>query len=80
VEREWFWEEHARKRGSLPQGSDARKNVRGSDAPKSIGGSNATFGGTQCTEEHQWTQGLLRGEASQVNRIDPPSTEDPLYA
>jgi len=42
---------------SAGAGSDARRNVRGSDAPKSIGGSDATFGGMQCTEEHQWTQG-----------------------
>ena len=48
---------------SAGAGSDARRNVRGSDAPKSIGGSDATFGGTKCTEEHQWTQGPLRGEA-----------------
>ena len=30
------------------------------DAMPTSSGSDATFGGTHCTEEHQWTQGRQR--------------------
>jgi len=64
-------EKHPGTQGCLWQ--EARPTSSGSDAGKYIPGSDArepftAFGGTPCTEEHQWTQGAEKHRRTQCRQ------------